>query len=184
MVAPIGYKSLEIDSIVSKCQAGEQRAFREVYNRYARAMYNTCFRIVNNHADAEDLLQEGFTQAFRRINSFDGRATFGYWLKRIMINTCISYVRKKKLPMDPLETNQDIMQDDDSTSQFPYEIEQIHSCIQALPTGYRTVLSLYLLEGYDHKEIAEILEVAESTTRSQYIRARKKLQENLKALHQ
>lgn len=182
MTQPVGYKNLDVDKVIARCQRGDQGAYREIYSRYARAMYNTCHRIVNNQSDAEDLLQEGFALAFRRIHSFDGRSTFGWWLKRIMVNTCISHVRKKKLDMEPLEANQDRMPEDHQTSNVPYNVEQIHTCIQQLPTGYRTVLSLYLLEGYDHREISEILNVAESTTRSQYVRARKKLQENLKAL--
>ncbi|MBX2814527.1 MAG: RNA polymerase sigma factor [Saprospiraceae bacterium] len=173
-----------LEPLVVRCQEGHSDAFRELYQRYSKAMYNTCYRIVNSHADAEDLLQEGFTQAFRRINSFDGRSTIGYWLKRIMINTSISYLRKKRLDIQPLDLihEKQLPAEKVTPEEVDYNIHQIHHCIQELPTGYRTVLSLYLLEGYDHKEIAQILNVAESTTRTQYLRARKKLQENLKAL--
>lgn len=170
-------------ALINKCREGREAAFKELYDRYSKAMYNSCFRILNDHATSKDAMQEGFIKAFSQINRFDGRSTFGYWLKRIMVNESISELRKKKntLSADHI-ADQSAQEEMDEGHYDHLDIRHVHAEIQALAPGYRTVLSLYLLEGYDHQEIAQILNVAESTTRTQFIRAKKKLQENLKAL--
>ncbi len=180
---PVFRKRDETYSIVKRCQEGDQIAFQILYDQYAKAMYNTSFRILNNHADAEDVLQEAFIDAFRHIGSFDGRSTFGYWLKRIVVNHSINEIRKRKNKFLDLDEQHELsdQQEHDHSYDVEYQAEHVVDCIQKLPSGYRTVISLYLLEGYDHQEIAQILNVAESTTRTQYMRAKKKLQQMLKS---
>lgn len=130
---------------------------------------------------AEDLLQEAFVNAFQNIQSFQGKASFGAWLKKIVINKSISHLRKKQMELvginDHLEIADDEQKDDDS---LKLGIKAVNEAIQKLPHGFRVVFSLYLLEGYDHKEIARILDITESTSKSQYNRAKKKIKEMLK----
>ncbi len=173
----------EIAEIVDRCRFGQQSAFKELYDRYIKAMYNTSFRIVNSQRDADDAVQEAFTEAFRNIDNFDGRSTFGHWLKRIVVNKSINQLRKNKLELVGIDHLKVVSVDEGQTDESftTLTIHRINESIQRLPTGYRTVLSLYLIEGYDHQEIAQILNVAESTTRTQYIRAKKKLRDLLNA---
>lgn len=143
-------------------------------------MYNTAFRILSHSAESEDVIQEAFLEAFTRINDFREDSSFGAWLKRIVVNKCISIIRKRKIDfiddqaLDVYSYNDDLEFDSDDSRNT---IELIKSGINELPHGYRLVLSLYLLEGYDHVEIAEILNISESTSKSQYLRAKNKLKE-------
>jgi RNA polymerase sigma-70 factor (ECF subfamily) len=146
-------------------------------------MFNTCLRIINNIAEAEDVLQESFTEAFKNLHSFEYRTSFGGWLKQICINRSINQLKKRKVAWVDIEvTNvydkaEEIFIDE---KDIEFKVEKVKRSIMELPDGYRTVLSLYLLEGYDHEEIAEILNVAPSTTRTQYTRAKQKLLQILK----
>lgn len=168
--------------IIDRCLAGERQAQYELYQLYSKAMFNTCLRITNNEMEAEDVLQESFVSAFRNLPSYKGTASFGSWLKRIVVNNAINLVKKRRLDFQPMENATDIEDQTDEVldADVIYEIEGVKECIQMLPEGYRTVLSLYLLEGYDHKEIAGILGVTESTSKSQFNRSKKKLREILK----
>ena len=136
-------------------------------------------RIVNHVGEAEDILQESFIEAFENIGSFRSDSTFGAWLKRIVVNRSINSLKKRRLKLveeleepaaEPAEVNDDDIQ---------WEVQRVRSAIQNLPDGYRLVLSLYLLEGYDHAEIAQILNITESTSKSQYNRAKAKVRELL-----
>ncbi len=146
-------------------------------------MFNICMRITNNTAEAEDVLQEAFLDAFRKIHTFKGDATFGAWLKRIVVNRSINHIKKRKLEMvDVAEMDfEDPSGDSRDEPALHLEVSKVHEAIQLLPDGFRTVLTLYLLEGYDHREISEILDISESTSKSQYNRAKKKLAHLLKA---
>lgn len=144
-------------------------------------MFNICFRIVGNQELAEDVLQEAFVNAFMKISTFEGKASFGAWLKRIVVNQAISHLKKNQLEMKMPEGELEIEDESGIDEQeLVLKVESIRRAIQQLPRGFRVVFSLYLLEGYDHKEIAEILEISESTSKSQYNRAKKKLKEILK----
>lgn len=168
--------------IIDRCLAGERQAQYELYKLYSKAMYNTCLRITNDEMEAEDVLQESFVSAFRNLASYKGTASFGSWLKRIVVNNAINLVKKRRLDVQPMEnaTDYEERSDDLSDQDLIYDVDEVKTCIQMLPEGYRTVLSLYLLEGYDHKEIAGILGVTESTSKSQFNRSKKKLREILK----
>lgn len=147
-------------------------------------MYNTALRIVNKNADAEDVLQEAFTDAFMQLKTFQQKSTFGAWLKQIVVYKSIYKVKSNKLFFDDITTLEDHKEDEVHNGPDPeLTVQKVKEAMQQLPDGYRTVLSLYLLEGYDHEEIAEILQVAHVTVRTQYIRAKNKLVEILKAVN-
>jgi RNA polymerase sigma factor (sigma-70 family) len=169
------------DDLIQRCRQGDPDAHFKVYKLYSRSMYNVGFRIVNNTEEAEDVLQEAFISAFRNLELYRGDATFGAWLKRIVVNKAINYLKKKRMERFPENENWDVKEEEqrDDLEHFPYTVEQVRSAIESLPDGYRTVLSLYLLEGYDHGEIAEILGITESTSKSQFNRSKKKLRELL-----
>jgi RNA polymerase sigma-70 factor (ECF subfamily) len=159
--------------LIEECRKGNSKAQFRLYEQYSKAMYNLAYRILNNKEDAEDMLQEAFVDCFRNIDSFRFESTFGAWLKKIVVNRCINYVKKKKidltlydtLPVTIYEEEEDVV----------YETDKIFKGIEMLPDGYRIILTLYLIEGYDHGEISQILGISESTSKSQYSRAREKL---------
>ncbi|AIZ64700.1 RNA polymerase [Hymenobacter sp. DG25B] len=168
--------------LVERCRLGDRRAQAEIYKRYSRAMFNASLRITGDYAEAEDVLQEAFLSAFRELHSYKGDSSFGSWLKRIVINKSINCLRNRRLQLVPLgEQHDGISLDYAETSaeleETTWRADVVRRCVQELPDGYRVVLSLYLLEGYDHAEIASILNITESTSKSQYSRARKKLLE-------
>jgi RNA polymerase sigma factor (sigma-70 family) len=170
-----------VEDLVQKCIEGEKQAYRLLYDRYAKAMYNTALRIVNSVTDAEDILQESFTDAFQQLRLFENRSTFGAWLKQIVIYKSIGWLRKKRLDFVDMEFAPDLAADEavDEDNTW-YTVDLIRQTMQDLPDGYRSVLTLYLFEGYDQEEIAGILGVAPSTVRTQYIRAKQKLLQLLK----
>lgn len=163
--------------LIEECRKGSSRAQFLLYNQYSKAMYNIAYRMLNNREDAEDMLQETFVDCFRNLNSFRFESTFGAWLKRILINKCINHLQKKKIDLmltDELPNK--AYEEDDETV---YDISGIIKGIEMLPDGYRVILTLYLLEGYDHTEISQILGISESTSKSQYSRAKEKLRSQL-----
>jgi RNA polymerase sigma-70 factor (ECF subfamily) len=168
------------DALVAACKRGDRRAQQKLYSSYARAMYNICLRMVRNEADAEDLLQNAFIDVFTKIESYRGDATIGAWIKRITINTCINYLKKRRLDVGAWDER---ISDTPAESSSAYAddttltVEKVKRAMNELPDGYRTVFSLYLIEGYDHKEIADVLGISEATSKSQYSRARKKVRE-------
>ena len=166
------------DELVERCKSGDSLAYKELYQRYSRAMYNTCLRILDNITEAEDVLQESFIEAFKNLASFEYRTSFGGWIKQICVNRSINQLKKRKIDWVDIDSTQVYEQPEENAideDRIKLKVESVKKAIMQLPDGYRTVLNLYLLEGYDHEEIAGILNVAESTTRSQYIRAKQKL---------
>jgi len=165
--------------LVERCRQGDREAHYQLYKLYSRSMYNIGYRIVNNEEEAEDVLQEAFISAFRSLDHYRGDATFGSWLKRIVVNKAINVLKQRKAERLPEDDKFDIQEETWEEQEFPYSVEQVRKAIESLPDGYRSVLSLYLLEGYDHSEIAEILGISESTSKSQFNRSKKKLREIL-----
>jgi RNA polymerase sigma factor (sigma-70 family) len=171
------------DELVEKCKQGEVQSYKELYHRYSKAMFNTSLRIVNNHSDAEDVLQESFLAAFNHIQDFDHSSAFGAWLKRIVINKSISLLRKRKLVMvDIDETSATNAKEEDRLDEedFQLKVESIKKAVTELPNGYRTVLSLVLFEQCSYEEVSEILNISETTARTQYHRGKQKLVQLLK----
>ena len=157
-------------------------AYRLLYERYSKAMYNTALRITNNQADAEDILQESFIDAFIQISSFKNKSTFGAWFKQIVVFKSIALLKKKRLSFTNLEKETEHLPEDNPADENEIEltVEGIKKAMSQLPDGYRAVLSLYLLEGYDHEEIADIMQISQSTVRTQYKRGKQKLLQLLK----
>ncbi len=170
--------------IIDRCQAGDKKAYGELYQLYSKAMFNVCLRMVNNQQEAEDILQEAFVGAFKNLRNYRSESTFGAWLKRIVINKTLNHIKKRKLELFPLEDNTDRIEEDvnqlDEESTF--NIHKIKKAIELLPDGYRMVFSLYVVEGYDHGEIASIMNITESTSKSQYNRAKKKVRSLIEKL--
>jgi RNA polymerase sigma factor (sigma-70 family) len=166
------------DELVERCKQGDTQSFQTLYRQYSKAMFNTSLRIVNNTADAEDVLQESFLDAFRSLHDFHYRSTFGAWLKKIVINKSINILRKRRNDLVDMESTelQAVPEEDGiNEEEIQYRVEEVKKMITRLPDGYRTVLSLYLLEGYDHEEISQILNISHNTVRTQYVRAKQKL---------
>ena len=172
------------ETVIVRCKRGDRKAQYEIYKLYAKAMYNVALRITGDTLEAEDVLQEAFLIAFDKIASYRNEASFGAWLKKIVVNAALNQVRKRKYQFS--EIQEDDNYEDDSAKEAMVEEEinfqaaQIRKAVESLPDGFRIVFTLYLLEGYDHAEIAEILGISVSTSKSQYNRAKKKLQEILK----
>jgi len=168
------------EELILRCRAGDQEAHFKLYKLYSRAMYNVGYRITGNEADAEDVLQEAFISAFRNLESYRGDASFGSWIKKIVINKAINQLKKRKMELMPDNEDFDVPAEDAEEAYLPQlSVEKVKGAIQQLPDGYRSVLSLYLLEGYDHQEIGEIMGITESTSKSQLNRAKNKLKELL-----
>ena len=144
-------------------------------------MYNVCYRIMGSEAEAEDALQEAFIDIFRRLDTFREESSLGAWIKRIVINHCLNVFKKRRIKFEEMsekisEIPVDEYVDEEETN---YEVVRVKKAIMKLPDGYRQVLTLYLIEGYDHGEIADILGIQETGSKSQYSRARAKLRELL-----
>ncbi len=168
--------------IIELSKEGNPRAQYQLYKLYSKAMYNICVRMLNNKEEAEDLLQESFTDAFMKLNSFRYESSFGAWLKRIVINKCINSMNKKNIdlvfpdqPVEPYPVDEEV-----DYSGIELEVQAILRAVEELPAGYRVIFSLYALEGYDHGEISQIMNITESTSKSQYLRAKQKIKELLK----
>jgi RNA polymerase sigma factor (sigma-70 family) len=168
-------------NLVVECKEGSRKAQYELYRLYSKAMYNIAMRILNDEDEAADVLQEAFLDAFTRIADFRQETTFGLWLKHIVVNKSISRLRKKKLDLVSLDYADSVPdQEESDEDEIQYQAQRVHKGIQMLPDGYRVVLSLYLLEGYDHEEISYILKISENTSRTQFMRAKRKLVEILR----
>jgi RNA polymerase sigma factor (sigma-70 family) len=169
--------------VIERSIKGERQAQYKLYGMYAKAMYNICLRMMHNREEAEDMLQEAFSEAFRRIGSFRHDSTFGAWLKRIVINRCINELTRKRTKLEyfedmtPFEENEEKMDEE-----LPaLSVDSIRKAMDQLPKGSRLIFSLYLLEGYDHQEISEILKISESNSKTQYMRAKQRMKELLKS---
>ncbi len=171
------YRDIHKD-IIDSCKAGNSRAQHQLYQLYARAMYNICYRMMNSREEAEDMLQESFAEAFHHLHDYRGDSTFGAWLKRITINKCINTLKRRRAQLIPYEDVPETIDAGNDDGEIPgLSVENIRHAMTMLPEGYRVVFSLYLLEGYDHAEISEILGVSEATSKSQYCRAKQKIKE-------
>lgn len=176
-------QTLDMQKLIQQCIQGKAKAQRCIYDKYAKAMYHTIIRMVPYKTDAEDILQDAFIKVFQSIARFENKSTLGAWIKRICINTTLNHLRKNR-PTDyysidefPVE-----MPPEEQEEGMQYDVQTIHKAIKILPQGCRTILNLYLFEGYKHREIATALNISESTSKSQYQRGRLLLQKELKSL--
>lgn len=168
------------EAILKGCLNNEAAAQRELYNKYSPKMLAVCYRFAHNREDAEDMLQEGFIKVFLQVRTFENRGSLEGWIRRIIVHTCINILKKNKKfneSVDIIHANT-IQVREESVSAI-IQAKQVVECIRLLPIGYRTVLNLYAVEGYSHREISDMLDIEESTSRSQYTRARAMLEEIL-----
>jgi len=166
--------------LVTACKQGDRQAQFKLYQLYSKTMYNTALRIVKDEDEAADVLQDAFIDAFSRLDGFRQESTFGLWMKQIVVNKSISALRKRKIEFLSLTGNEDVIADDREIDEdLAYRVAAVRQAIDQLPEGYRVVLTLYLLEGYDHEEIAHILRISEATSRSQLMRGKRRVLERL-----
>jgi RNA polymerase sigma factor (sigma-70 family) len=180
----LNQESIDIHrQLVEECKSGNRKAYNELYNSYARAMYNICYRMMSDAEEAKDMLQEGFVDAFRRLESFRFESTFGAWLKKIVINKCINALEKRRIEWVDEEITDSYLPTADENNikeeELQLSVERVKKAMNSLPEGARVIFSLYLIEGYDHTEISEILHISESTSKTQFMRARQMVKEML-----
>jgi RNA polymerase sigma factor (sigma-70 family) len=166
--------------LIKACLDNNTAAQKEVYARHSPKMMAVCYRYAKNKEDAEDMLQEGFIKVFSQLSNYKFLGSFEGWIRKIIVHTCINVLKKNRKFNDTLDivnANNLYIKEDIVTSNF--QAKKVIECIRMLPVGYRTVLNLYAIEGFNHAEIAEMLDIKESTSRSQYARARTILQKLL-----
>src|ERR1700753_102063 len=168
------------EAILQGCLKNIATAQRELYNRYSPKMLAVCYRFAHNREDAEDMLQEGFIKVFSQMHTFQNKGAFEGWIRRIIVHTCINNLKKNKRFNESLDiVHAHGVQVREESVPSIVQAKQIIECIRLLPIGYRTVLNLYAIGGYSHKEISDMLDIQESTSRSQYTRAKQMLEDIL-----
>ena len=168
------------EAILQGCIRNNPAAQKALYEKYSAKMLVVCYRYAHNREDAEDMLQEGFIKVFSQIHTFENRGALEGWIRRIIVHTCINNLKKNKRfneSVDLIHANALQVREDSIPSIM--QAKEVVECIRQLPIGYRTVLNLYAIEGFAHKEIAQMLDIEESTSRSQYTRAKAMLEDVL-----
>src|SRR4029077_8416933 len=168
------------EAILKGCLQNDPAAQRELYEKYSAKMLVVCYRYAHNREDAEDMLQEGFIKIFSQMHTFENRGAFEGWIRRIIVHTCINILKKNKKFNESVDLiHATGIQIREESVPAIIQAKQVVECIRLLPIGYRTVLNLYAVEGYSHREIAAMLDIEESTSRSQYTRAKAMLEDIL-----
>ena len=168
------------EAILQGCIKNNPTAQKALYERFSAKMLSVCYRYGHNREDAEDMLQEGFIKVFAQIHTFQNRGSFEGWVRRIMIHTCINNLKKNKRFNESVDLiHATSIQVKEESIPSIIQAKQVIECIRLLPIGYRTVLNLYAIEGFSHREIGEMLDIEESTSRSQYTRAKAMLEDIL-----
>lgn len=166
------------DELIRKCRENDRDAQIELYKTYYRQMYNTSLRILNDSAEAEDVMQDSFLDAFTKLADYTGEGNFGGWLRRIVVNNSLDALKKRKRVLQLTDENVEAEEPQYDTTveeNVDYKIEEIKNAVSQLQDDYRTIISLFLFEGYDHEEIAQILNISYGASRTRYSRARQKL---------
>jgi RNA polymerase sigma factor (sigma-70 family) len=164
--------------LIDRCLENDKEAQFSVYKLYYKSMYNTALRIVNNSDDAEDIMQESFLTAFQKLATYKGEVSFGIWLKRVVVNRSLDYLRKRKVQFEEVKNELNVYEEE-TVDELEYAVDEVKKAITQLSDGYRTILSLILLEGYDHEEVSEILGISNVTSRTQFSRAKQHLRDYL-----
>jgi RNA polymerase sigma factor (sigma-70 family) len=168
------------EAILQGCLKNNAVAQKALYQKYSAKMLVVCYRYGHNREDAEDMLQEGFIKVFSQIHTFENRGALEGWIRRIIVHTCINHLKKNKRfneSVDIIYANSVQVREENIPSII--QAKEVVECIRMLPMGYRTVLNLYAIEGFNHKEISTMLDIEESTSRSQYTRAKAMLEDIL-----
>lgn len=166
------YDKTDEATLIRDCLRNKTAAQKAFYERYSAGMMGVCYRYVKNPADAEDVLQEGFIKVFTRLEQYRFSGSLEGWIRRIMVTTAINHLKKNRYFQQNLEIENAIEVSAGVQTDQPVQNKDMIETIRALPPGYRTILNLYAVEGYSHKEIGELLGIGESTSRSQYARAK------------
>ena len=156
--------------LIEECKSGNRSAQFKLYRMYSKAMFNTCCRMLGNEMDAEDALQLAFVKVFKNIHQYEFKSTPGAWIKRIVVNGCLDFIKKRKIHFEEINDRLEVTEEE--VIEPNYDVSMIKDAVDALADGYRTVFNLYAFEGYDHKEIAIILNTSEANSKSQYSRAK------------
>lgn len=161
------------DELIEKCLKGDQRAQRALFDKFSRKMMSVCMRYIGDREHAEDVLQDGFVKVFTHLASFKREGSFEGWIRRTMVNTSLDYLRKQKnLAIDADISEAEFLAGEDEKVLSKMRVEQLMELISDMPPGYRTVFNMYAIEGYSHQEIAKELGVTESTSKTQFRKAR------------
>ena len=172
--------------LVTQCRAQNPKAQTALYNQYCDGMFVVASRYLKDTAEAEDAMQVAFIKAFKKIEQFKGDVSFGAWLKRIVINTCLDALKKKKIRFEEInEQTLSLEHQNDKSWSVENKITKqlVEQAIEKLPPNYKSVVQLFLLEGYDHQEIAQVLDITQSASRTKLHRGKIQLQQHLKQLH-
>ena len=167
---------LDDKELIKKCLKNSESGFDELYKRFSSKMFGVCLRYARNYHDAEDLLHEGFIRVFQKMKDYRGEGSLNGWMRRIMVTTAINYYRKKNTSLFELDSKDSLVSDENYEDGISYmSTKELLNYIQLMPDGYRTIFNLYVIEGYKHSEIAELLNISENTSKSQLLKARKAL---------
>jgi RNA polymerase sigma-70 factor (ECF subfamily) len=171
-------------SLIAGCKRGEPCARKELYELHASAMMSVCMRYVGNKEAAKDLLQDGFIKVFTKIRTYSGTGSFQGWMRRVFVTTALEHLRRNDVfrASSSIDDYNEAMENAEVSAVEQLSADELLACIAGLPSGYRTVFNLFAIEGYSHSEIAGMLNISESTSRSQFMRARKVLQRSVKSL--
>lgn len=172
------------EQLIEGCRKGDRLAQKELYDSYSRKMMGVCLRYASDRETARDLLQDGFVKIYTSIASFTGLGSFEGWMRKVFVNCALEYLRKSDVLRDAanLDNTAELVQPDSSVISNMSAAE-LMNMVHELPTGFRTVFNLFAVEGYSHKEISEMLDITESTSRSQFTRAKQILQRRINALY-
>ena len=171
---------LEDYDIIRGCLQNSAAMQKMLYDKYAAKMYGIAVRYAHDPEDAKDILQDGFVKVFQNLSKFKGIGAFEGWMRRIFVNTAIEHYRKKNNTYEIQESHEEQINDREVTALDKLAAVEILNMVKSLPNGYRTVFNLFAIEGYSHKEIADLLNISEGTSKSQYARAKALLQEKIK----
>jgi RNA polymerase sigma factor (sigma-70 family) len=168
------------ETLIKGCMQNEAAAQLELYRQFSPRMLSVCYRYAKNREDAEDMLQEGFIKVFTQIGQFRNEGALEGWIRRIMVHTCINHLKKNRKFSESVDIIfAGAMPTGEESIPSIIQAKQVVECIRMLPMGYRTVLNLFAIEGYSHREIGRMLDIEESTSRSQYTRAKAMLEDIL-----
>lgn len=172
------------EQLIKGCRKGDRLAQKELYEKFSRKMMGVCLRYANDRETARDLLQDGFVKVYTNIDSYSGMGSFEGWMRRIFVNCALENLRKSDVLKEAtdLDSSSDLIEPDASVIEH-LSAQELMSLIQELPPGFKAVFNLFAIEGYSHKEIGDMLHITESTSRSQYTRARQLLQKTIKSLY-
>jgi RNA polymerase sigma-70 factor (ECF subfamily) len=164
------------EELVKKCLENNRNAQKALFDKYSRNMMSLCIRYAGNEDDAKDILQEGFIKVFTRLKDYRGSGSLSGWIKTIMVNTALNHIKKRGMVTEWLEINEEFSVSADLQGDSRMGEQELLKLIRSLPDGFRTIFNLFAIEGYSHKEIAGMMGISENTSKTQYMRARARLQ--------